>query len=100
MPDGYEVCYTANADNFLKGELKTECVSQDVVPPEETHSEIDGTTPDNENEENNAYEIGEGEVENPETGSTINWGLLVIFLGVSLIVLIFIQRKKLVFKIR
>lgn len=84
----------------LKVEFKIECLSQDVVSPEETLPEINGTTLDNENEKNNSDEIGEGEVENPETGSTINWGLLVIFLGVSLIVLIFVQRKKLVFKIR
>ena len=80
----------------LKVELKIECLSQDVVSPEETPPEINGTILDNENEKSNSYEIGEGEVENPEIGSTINWGLL----GVSLIVLIFVQRKKLVFKIR
>ena len=63
----------------IRAELKTSC---------------DTTVIDNEEEDNSS--LGEGEVENPQTGSTINWLLLSIFLAFA-IALLWIIRKKNVF---
>ena len=78
LPDGYNVCYSKE-NGYIRAELKTSC---------------DTTVIDNEEEDNSS--LGEGEVENPQTGSTINWLLLSIFLAFA-IALLWIIRKKNVF---
>ncbi|HIQ94778.1 TPA: LPXTG cell wall anchor domain-containing protein [Candidatus Ventrenecus stercoripullorum] len=82
-PDGYDVCYSEE-NGYIRAELKTSCDTTVPDNPEEGNSEGDNSS------------LGEGEVENPQTGSTVNWIALSIFLVLT-IALLWIIRKKNVF---
>lgn len=82
-PEGYDVCYSEE-NGYIKAELKTYCTTT-----------VDDNT-DDVTTGGGSGSLGEGEVENPETGSTINWIALSIFLALT-IALLWIIRKKNVF---
>ena len=73
--------YYSEENGYIRAELKTSCDTTVPDNPEEGNSEEDNSS------------LGEGEVENPQTGSTVNWIALSIFLVLT-IALLWIIRKK------